>query len=104
MIILYLTMCAANLGRLEAVRVSSEGEIEDLKMQISRLQQTIASLERERGALQSSQTSANESQAKRLKSLHQVILYSYNYIHVHVHLGVHFFLNLFMSKRRTHCM
>lgn len=73
---MYIVLYAVNLGRLEAIRVSSEGEIGSLRGQVSRLQQTVTSLERERDQLTSSQSVTNESQAKRLRSLQQVSVHT----------------------------
>ena len=60
------------LGKLEALRVSNEGVIENLRSQITNLQQKLQLLESEQETLMSSQRNSNEQNSARLRSLERV--------------------------------
>lgn len=62
----------ATLSKLEALRVSHEGVIENLRSQISGLQQRIGQLEEERETLLSSQRTSGEQQTSRIRALEKV--------------------------------
>lgn len=63
---------AVTLGKLEALRVSNEGVIENLRSQITNLQQKLHQLETEQETLLSSQRSSSEQHNTRLKVLERV--------------------------------
>ena len=59
------------MGKLEALRVSNMGEIENLKSSIAVLKDRLSWLEKEREALASSQKASEQSQLK-IKNLEKV--------------------------------
>lgn len=54
------------------MRVSNEGVIEDLQLQVRNLEQKVQLLEEEKSALQTSQSSTNETQLAQLRALEMV--------------------------------
>ena len=62
----------ATLSKLEALRVSNEGVIGNLHLQISVLQQKVDQLEGEREVLQSSQRTSGEQLTTRIRVLEKV--------------------------------
>ena len=64
--------CIATLGKLEALRVSNDGVIENLRSQITLLQQKLQQTESERESLQRSQRSSSEEQSVRIRTLERV--------------------------------
>ena len=64
------------MGRLEALRVSNEGTIEELRAQLSHLEQRARLLEEEKEALENSKSSTSESHLAQIRALEQVRQYS----------------------------
>ena len=61
-----------SLGKLEALRVSNEGVIENLRSQIASLQQKLQQLETEQETMMTSHRSSSEQHNSRLRSLERV--------------------------------
>ena len=59
---------------MEAIRVSNEGVIENLRLQVHDLEQKVQLLEEEKSALQTSQSSTNETQLAQIRALEMVSL------------------------------
>lgn len=74
------------LGKLEALRVSNDGVIENLRLQIANLQQKLQQLEAEQESMMTSHRSSSEQHNSRLRSLERVsspllnaVLYKFNF-------------------------
>ncbi len=70
MYLLYLL--TVSLGKLEALRVSNEGVVENLRSQIAGLQEKLQQLEAEQETMVTSHRSSSEQHNSRLRSLERV--------------------------------
>lgn len=67
--------CVDTIGKLEGIRISNMGEIENLKSSIGELKEKLSWLEKERGTLANSQKASQQNQLK-IKNLERVICYA----------------------------
>lgn len=65
-------LLVGNLGKLEALRVTHQDTIKELKNEVASLKEKVRWLENEREDLKNSNASANEQQAQSIKCLEKV--------------------------------
>lgn len=67
-----LFLLIGNLGKLEALRITHQDTIKELKNEMASLKEKIRWLENEREDLKNSSASMNEQQAQSMRSLEKV--------------------------------
>lgn len=67
-----LLLLIGNLGKLEALRITHQDTIKELKNEMASLKEKIRWLENEREDLKNSNASMNEQQAQSMRSLEKV--------------------------------
>lgn len=70
MIIIFILL--GNLGKLEALRITHQDTIKELKNEVASLKEKIRWLENEREDLKNSSASTKDQQAQSIKSLEKV--------------------------------
>ena len=79
-----LLLLVGNLGKLEALRITHQDTIKELKNEVASLKEKIRWLENEREDLKNSNTSMSEQQAQSMRSLEKVNNISITHIWVHI--------------------
>ena len=81
-----LLLLIGNLGKLEALRITHQDTIKELKNEVASLKEKIRWLENEREDLKNSNASMSEQQAQSMRSLEKVNNIKISMAHVWVHI------------------